>query len=129
MPKLQTKSSLPLALTIPAFVTALLCLGLGSLYFSAGSHGLTLFAWYLTQPLMLTLNLLPFLLLGLLLLALTGRAWLAFGLDAVPMLHASGRYLLDGSLTDTLPADRAELAAQMERIQYYLTQDAGGVHP
>ena len=89
MPKLQTKSSLPLSLTIPAFVTVLLCLGLASLYFSAGSHGLSLFAWYLTQPLMLTLNLLPFLLLGLLLLALTGRAWLAFGLDAALCLFFS----------------------------------------
>ena len=50
-------------------------------------------------------------------------------LDAVPMLHTSGRYLLDGSLTDSLPADLQELVTQMEQVQYYLTQDSGGIHP
>ena len=50
-------------------------------------------------------------------------------LDAVPMLHTSGRYLLDGSLTDSLPADLQELVTQMEQVQYYLTQDSGGFHP
>ena len=50
-------------------------------------------------------------------------------LDAVPMLHTSGRYLLDGGLTDTLPADCRELVERMQWVQYYLTQDAGGIHP
>ena len=50
-------------------------------------------------------------------------------LEAVPMLHTSGRYLSDGSITDTLPADRRELVEQMQCVQYYLTQDAGGIHP
>ena len=89
MLKLKTRSSAPLGLTIPAFVAALLCLGLASLYFSAGSHGIGLFAWYLTQPLVVVLNLLPFLLLGLLLLALTGRTWLSFALDAAACLFFS----------------------------------------
>ena len=87
MPKL--KSAAPLSLTLPLFGLSCLFLGLVSLYFSAGSHGLRLFLWYLTQPMVLTLNLLPFLLLGLLLLALTGRSWLAFGLDAAVCLFFS----------------------------------------
>ena len=84
MPKL--KSAAPLSLTLPLFGLSCLFLGLVSLYFSAGSHGIRLFLWYLTQPMVLTLNLLPYLLLGLLLLALTGRSWLAFGLDAAVCL-------------------------------------------
>lgn len=87
MPKL--KSPAPLSLTLPLFGLSCLFLGLVSLYFSAGSHGLRLFLWYLTQPMVLTLNLLPYLLLGLLLLALTGRSWLAFGLDAAVCLFFS----------------------------------------
>ena len=87
MPKL--KSAAPLSLSLPLFGLSCLFLGLVSLYFSAGSHGLRLFLWYLTQPMVLTLNLLPYLLLGLLLLALTGRSWLAFGLDAAVCLFFS----------------------------------------
>ena len=87
MPKL--KSAAPLSLTLPLFGLSCLFLGLVSLYFSAGSHGLRLFLWYLTQPMVLALNLLPYLLLGLLLLALTGRSWLAFGLDAAVCLFFS----------------------------------------
>ena len=89
MPKLKTAPRSPLFLTIPAFILACLCLGLLSLYFSAGAHGAALFLWYLTEPMVLALNLLPFLLLGLLLLALTGRAWLAFSLDAALCLFFS----------------------------------------
>ena len=87
MPKL--KSAAPLSLTLPLFGLSCLFLGLVSLYFSAGSHGIRLFLWYLTQPMVLTLNLLPYLLLGLLLLALTGRSWLAFGLEAAVCLFFS----------------------------------------
>ena len=87
MPKL--KSAAPLSLTLPLFGLSCLFLGLVSLYFSAGAHGAALFRWYLTQPQMLDLNLLPFLLLGLLFLALTGRAWLAFSLDAALCLFFS----------------------------------------
>ena len=53
-------------------------LGLLSLYFSAGDHGLYLFAWYLTQPMVLVLNLIPFVLMLLLFYAAFGRAWLAY---------------------------------------------------
>ena len=80
---------LALLLTLPLFVAGCLCLGLLSLYFAAGDHGLDLFLWYLTQPQVLVLNLIPFVLLGLLLLALTDRAWLAFLLDAAVCLFFS----------------------------------------
>ena len=90
MSKLQTKSPcLPRVVTLSLFVICCIGLGLASLYFSAGAHGAALFRWYLTQPQMLDLNLLPFLLLGLLLLALTGRPWLAFSLDAALCLFFS----------------------------------------
>ena len=79
MPKLKTgRPLLWLLLTAALLVAAGCCLGLVSLYFSAGSHGLDLFLWYLTQPMVLALNLLPFVLLTLLLFALLDRAWLAF---------------------------------------------------
>ena len=65
------------------------CLGLVSLYFSAGGYKLDLFRWYLTQPMVLVLNLLPFVLLGLLLFALLDRAWLAFLLNAAVALFFS----------------------------------------
>ena len=89
MPKLKTGPRLPLIVVLPLYLLCCLGLGLASLYFSAGAHGAALFDWYLTQPLVLDLNLLPFLLLGLLLLALTGRAWLAFSLDAAACLFFS----------------------------------------
>ena len=80
---------LTLLLTLALFLAGCACLGLLSLYFSAGDHGLYLFVWYLTQPKVLVLNLIPFVLLGLLLLALFDRAWLAFVLDAAVCLFFS----------------------------------------
>ena len=53
-------------------------LGLVSLFFSAGDHGAALFSWYFTQPMVLVLNLVPFVLLLLLFYAAFGRAWLAY---------------------------------------------------
>ena len=92
MPILKTEPKRPLlalAVTLLLFVGGCLCLGLLSLYFSAGDHGLDLFRWYLTQPKVLVLNLIPFALLGLLLLAVLDRAWLAFLLDAAVCLFFS----------------------------------------
>ncbi|MBQ2920847.1 MAG: LTA synthase family protein [Oscillospiraceae bacterium] len=89
--RLKPDSGHPLRvlLTLVLFSAACLGLGLVSLYFSAGDYGLNLFRWYLTQPKVLVLNLLPFWLLGLLLLALLDRAWLAFALDAAVCLFFS----------------------------------------
>ena len=64
-------------------------LGLISLYFATGSHGLPLFRFYLTQPTVLVLNLLPFVLLNLLLFALFNRAWAAFALNGAVCLFFS----------------------------------------
>lgn len=68
--------------TLPATLLAVIlggcCLGLLSLYFSAGQYSIFLFVYYLTQPLVLLLNLLPYVLLCLLLFCLTNRAWIAF---------------------------------------------------
>ena len=72
MLKLKTAPKHPalmLALTLLLYAAGCICLGFVSLYFSAGDHGLDLFTWYLTQPKVLVLNLLPFILLGLLLSA------------------------------------------------------------
>ena len=92
MPEQKIKQLHP---ALQLFVTTLLlvlggcCLGLLSLYFSAGDHGIYLFAWYLTQPMVLVLNLLPFVLLVLLLWAALGRAWLAFVLSGAVCLFFS----------------------------------------
>ena len=72
------KTLLRLALSVTLLLLASCALGLVSLYFSAGTHGEALFSWYLTQPMVLVLNLLPFVLLALLLYAALGRSWLAF---------------------------------------------------
>ena len=42
---------------------------------------------------------------------------------------ASGRYLVDGTLTDKLTEAQQTLFDRMTAAQYYLAQDAGGVHP
>ena len=79
MPQQLTKRPLlRLCLTLLLVLLGACCLGLLSLYFSAGDHGLRLFRWYLTQPKVLILNLIPFVLLTLLLYAALDRAWLAF---------------------------------------------------
>ena len=79
MPQQLTKRPLlRLCLTLLLVLLGACCLGLLSLYFSAGDHGLYLFRWYLTQPKVLILNLIPFILLTLLLYAALNRAWLAF---------------------------------------------------
>ena len=79
MPQQLTKRPLlRLSLTFLLVLLGACCLGLLSLYFSAGDHGLYLFRWYLTQPKVLILNLIPFILLTLLLYAALNRAWLAF---------------------------------------------------
>ena len=70
MPEQKTKRARPLVQCLLSMLLLFLgscCLGLLSLFFSAGDHGLHLFTWYLTQPMVLVLNLLPFVLLTLLL--------------------------------------------------------------
>lgn len=64
-------------------------LGLLSLYFSTGQYGLPLVLFYLTQPLTVALNLLPFILFNFLFFFLTNRLWSAFALDSVLCLMFS----------------------------------------
>lgn len=59
------------------------CLGLLSLYFSAGMYKLSLFHYYLTQPMVLVLNILPYLLIFLIVFFLTGRSWIGFSVTGV----------------------------------------------
>ena len=53
-------------------------MGLMNLYFGTGRYKLELFDFYLRQPKLVLLNVLPFVLLILLLWALTNRSWIAF---------------------------------------------------
>lgn len=85
----QPKTLIRLALTLILLLLAGCGLGLLSLYFSAGVYGISLFSWYLTQPMVLVLNLLPFVLLILLLYAALDRAWLAFFLSGSVCLFFS----------------------------------------
>lgn len=76
--------------TLPQSLLAVLlggcCLGLLSLYFSAGQYSVFLLAYYLTQPLVLVLNFVPFVLLCLLFFCVTNRAWAAFSLTGIVCL-------------------------------------------
>ena len=84
----KTKAD-PLVLTLLMLAVACVCLGLMCLFFSTGVYGYDLYAWYFTQPLVVVLNILPLLALGLVLLALTNRAWVAFSLEAAVCLALS----------------------------------------
>lgn len=91
------------------------CLGLLSLYFVSGGSGV-LCRFYLKSPLLLALNLLPFVLFALLLLGLTGRAWLAFLLDGVVCLvYSWAAYWKWLGRTEPLYAD--DVAAVREAVQ------------
>lgn len=70
------------------------CLGLLSLYFAAAGSG-AMCRFYLKDPLLPALNVLPFALFALLLFGLTGRAWLAFLLDGVVCLVYSWAAVLE----------------------------------
>lgn len=88
MPKTQTRTH-SLALTLTLFCLSCAALGLVSLYFSTGVYGTDLFFWYFTQPLVVVLNVLPLVVLGLLLLALLDRPWLAYAVTAAICLFFS----------------------------------------
>lgn len=135
MPNLKTEPKRPalaLALTLLLFAAGCVCLGLVSLYFSAGDHGLDLFFWYLTQPKVLALNLIPFALLGLLLLALLDRAWLAFALNAAICLFFSwAQYWKLMSRSDPIYAEdllivseAAQMAGQYIQITWQILLSA-----
>ena len=129
MLKLKNRvSPAPLLLMLPLYTIACLCLGLMSLYFSAGSHGGALFDWYLTQPLVLDLNLLPFVLLGLLLLALCGRMWLAFSLNAAICLFFSwAEYWKLMARSDPIYAEDLLIVAEAQQMAGQYIQFTPGI--
>lgn len=70
-----------------------LCFGLMNLWFGTGRWGKELFDFYFTQPYLVLLNELPFVLLILLLWALTNRAWIAFlGTGVFTLLYSWAEY-------------------------------------
>lgn len=91
------------------------CLGLLSLYFAAAGSG-AMCRFYLKDPLLPALNVLPFALLALLLFGLTGRAWLAFLLDGVVCLvYSWAAYWKWLGRSEPLYAD--DVAAIREAVQ------------
>ena len=91
------------------------CLGLLSLYFAAAGSG-AMCRFYLKDPLLLALNVLPFALFALLLFGLTGRAWLAFLLDGVVCLvYSWAAYWKWLGRSEPLYAD--DVAAIREAVQ------------
>ena len=91
------------------------CLGLLSLYFAAAGSG-TMCRFYLKDPLLPALNVLPFALFALLLFGLTGRAWLAFLLDGVVCLvYSWAAYWKWLGRSEPLYAD--DVAAIREAVQ------------
>ena len=70
-----------------------LCFGLMNLWFGTGRWGQELFDFYFTQPYLVLLNELPFVLLILLLWALTNRAWIAFlGTGVFTLIYSWAEY-------------------------------------
>ena len=68
-------------------------LGMLSLVLAPAQYGWELFSDYLSSPALVVLNLLPPVVLAALLYGLTGRAWLAYALTALPVLGLSvGNY-------------------------------------
>ena len=62
----------------------------------------------------------------------SGPGWLKLTNEVrsvLPVIHTTGQYLTDGTLTDTLTEQQQALLETMTHTQYYLTQDAGGIHP
>ena len=66
-----------------------LALGMCSLVLAPGQYGWELFSGYLARPALVVLNLLPPVVLIALLYGLTGRAWLAYAVTALPVLGLS----------------------------------------
>lgn len=59
-------------------IAAACCLGIISLYFSAGNYGKALFDYYLSQPLLLVLNSIPYIIICILMWIISNRVWIGF---------------------------------------------------
>lgn len=71
-----------LSVTVAVLTISGMGLGLISLYFSTGQYGAPLYSFYMSQGLIVVLNLLPFVLFNYLFYVITNRVWVAFAVDS-----------------------------------------------
>ena len=64
-------------------------LGLMGLYFSAGTYKLNLFSFYLKQPKLIALNILPYIIIGFLMWFISNRVWFGFLFSSIVCLAYS----------------------------------------
>lgn len=84
---------LQILLTLAVLLAAAQHLGMLSLQFAKGNYSDLMWQHYMDQPRLIVLNVAPFLMLALLLWALSGRAWLAFLLDgAICLIYSWANY-------------------------------------
>lgn len=98
-------------------------LGVISLYFSTGIHRWELFLFYLEQPLILVMNLFPFILLNLLFFFLTNRLWISFSITGfLCLLYSCSNYWkLLARDTPVYAEDLTIVAEAVTMSQQYVT--------
>lgn len=108
----------------PALLLFAAGLGIASLYLARPGYGIELFYAYLTQPMLLLLNLLPVVVAVFFLYALTNRAWIAaLGSSVLVMIPSIANYLKIAFRGDPLMAADALLFSEALKIgtNYSLT--------
>ena len=109
-----------------------LCFGLLNLWFGTGRYGEELFDFYFQQPYLVLLNELPFVLLILLLWALTNRAWIAFlGTGVFTLIYSWAEYWKLLARSDPIVAEDLTVISegmQMGRNYIALTWQIGRAH-
>lgn len=109
---------------IPALLLFAAGLGIASLYLARPGYGIELFYAYLTQPMLLLLNLLPVAAAVFFLYALTNRAWIAaLGSSLLVMIPTIANYLKIAFRGDPLMASDVMLFSEALKIgtNYSLT--------
>lgn len=93
-----------------------ICLGIISLYFSAGLYSKELLNYYLQQPKLVWLNTLPYLMVMYLVWFLTNRPWVGFGISGlVTVVYSLAEYWKLLSRNDPVYAE--DLALLKEAVQ------------
>lgn len=108
----------------PALLLFAAGLGIASLYLARPGYGIELFYAYLTQPMLLLLNLLPVVVAVFFLYALTNRAWIAaLGSSLLVMIPTIANYLKIAFRGDPLMASDVLLLSEALKIgtNYSLT--------
>lgn len=113
----STASKVLLFLMLFVIMTAAgICLGIMSLYFSAGLYSKELLSYYLEQPSLVFLNTLPYLMICYLLWAITNRAWVGFAVGGTSCLvYSFAEYWKLLSRDDPVYAE--DLAVAKEALQ------------